>query len=119
MPVVRELSSGDFEDAEHETSGRAVLLRLEDGQRVLRLEGLSTSDGPDVHVWLSSAPSGGSWGSYDDGSYVRLGKLKATRGNQTYVIPDSASLEGIRSAVIWCDRFDVAFGTAPLPGLAG
>ena len=118
-PVVRELSAGEFEDAEHDTSGRASLLRLEDGRRVLRLEGFSTSDGPDVHVWLSAAPSGGRWGSYDDGAHVRLGRLKATRGNQTYLVPDSASLAGMRSAVIWCDRFSVAFGSAPLPGLAG
>ncbi len=108
------LSRGEFVDAEHDTSGTARILELADGTRFLRLEGLDTSDGPDLHVWLSDAEPGGSWGKYDDGEYVRLGDLKATRGNQNYRIPDDADLSGLRSAVIWCDRFNVAFGTAPV-----
>jgi len=113
-PAPVELSVGPFEDAEHGTSGLARVLELADGTRFLRLEGLATSDGPDLHVWLSDAPSGGSWGSYDDGRYLRLGELKATQGNQNYEIPSDADLGGLTTAVIWCDRFDVAFGTAPL-----
>ena len=108
------LAQGDFEDAEHGTTGAATVLRLADGRRFVRLEDLATSDGPDLHVWLTDQPSGGEWGSYDDGRYVRLGELKANHGNQNYEIPPGADLAGIRSVVIWCDRFDVAFGTAPV-----
>ncbi|MQA07939.1 MAG: hypothetical protein GEU98_05160 [Pseudonocardiaceae bacterium] len=108
------LANGEFVDGEHETSGTARVLELAEGKRVLRLEGFSTSDGPDVHVWLSDQKSGGDWGSYDDGRYIPLGKMKATDGNQNYVLPDGATLGGMRSAVIWCDRFNVAFGSAPL-----
>ena len=108
------LSQGDFVDAEHATSGSAAILELADGQRFLRLEGLATSDGPDLHVWLSDQPSGGAWGSYDDGAYVALGELKATHGDHNYEIPSGISLRGLGTAVIWCDRFDVAFGTARL-----
>ncbi|MCZ4498412.1 MAG: hypothetical protein JWQ74_965 [Marmoricola sp.] len=111
---VRTLTSGTFVDAEHATDGSARIIELADGRRFLRLEGLRTSDGPDLHVWLSDARSGGRWGSYDDGSFVRLGKLKATRGSQNYLIPAGADLTTMKSAVIWCDRFNVAFGTAPL-----
>lgn len=113
-PEIVELVAGPFEDAEHGTTGQARILELADGSRFLRLEGLATSDGPDLHVWLSDAPSGGSWGSYDDGRYLRLGDLKATNGNQNYEIPADADLSGLTTAVIWCDRFNVAFGTAPL-----
>ena len=80
----------------------------------MRLEGLASSDGPDLHVWVTDQPSGGEWGSYDDGRYLALGKLKATHGNQNYAIPADAELGGLRSVVIWCDRFNVAFGTAPV-----
>lgn len=110
----KELSTGEFVSLEHETSGTARVLELADGSRILRLEGFSTSDGPDVHVWLSDARSGGDGGSFDDGRYVGLGEMKATDGNQNYLIPDGAKLDGLRSVVIWCDRFDVAFGSAPL-----
>ncbi|RZS29478.1 electron transfer DM13 [Herbihabitans rhizosphaerae] len=109
------LAGGDFVSGEHDTKGRARVLRLSDGSRVLRLENFSTSDGPDVHVWLSDAASGGPWGAYDDGRYVRLGKMKATDGNQNYSIPADANIQGLRSVVIWCDRFNVAFGSAALP----
>ena len=108
------LARGRFESAEHETTGRAVVLALADGRRFVRLEDLATSDGPDLHVWLTDQPSGGDWGSYDDGRYVKLGELKANRGNQNYEIPADARLDGLTSVVVWCDRFDVAFGSAPV-----
>ena len=113
-PADRVLSTGRFVDAEHGTSGTARILELADGRRFLRLEALAGSDGPDLHVWLSDARSGGDWHSYDDGRYVELGELKATHGNQNYPIPAETSLDGLRSVVIWCDRFNVAFGTAPI-----
>jgi hypothetical protein len=108
------LAGGEFEDAEHDTSGRVEILQLADGRRFVRFEDLASSDGPDLHVWMTDQKSGGDWGSYDDGRYVKLGELKATHGNQNYEIPASAKLDGLRSVVIWCDRFNVAFGTAPV-----
>lgn len=116
-----ELASGDFIDAEHGTRGSAAIYRRSDGSRFLRIEGLDTSNGPDLHVWLTDQRSGGdcegclsSWGIYDDGDYVRLGRLKGNQGDQGYEIPDEAELGSVRSVVIWCDRFNVAFGTAAL-----
>jgi hypothetical protein len=114
LPRPEVLAEGEFVSQEHDTTGTASVLELPDGSRVLRLAGFSTSDGPDVHVWLSDATAGGDWGSYDDGRYVSLGEIKATDGNHNYAIPADADLTGLRSAVIWCDRFNVAFGSAPL-----
>ena len=113
-PGDQVLATGTFEDAEHATSGSVRVLELADDTRFVRLEGLSTSDGPDLHVWLSDRPSGGDWGSYDDGRWVALGELKATHGDHNYEIPASARIAGMRSVVIWCDRFNVAFGSAPV-----
>jgi hypothetical protein len=112
-PVV--LAEGTFVTQEHQTSGTAKVIRLADGSRVLRLENLSGSDGPDLHVWLTDQEAGGDWFKYDDARVVPLGKLKATHGNQNYAIPAAVQLGGLRSVVIWCDRFNVAFGSAPLP----
>ncbi|WP_353507799.1 DM13 domain-containing protein, partial [Intrasporangium sp.] len=114
-PEQRTLATGTFIDGEHPTSGRARVLALPDGSVVLRLEDFSTSDGPDVHVWLTDQPAGRrDWGRYDDGRYVRLGPLKGTNGNQNYRLPDGVDLHGLTSVVIWCDRFNVAFGSAAL-----
>lgn len=116
-----ELAAADFIDAEHGTSGRAVLYLRDDGSRYLRLEGFETSNGPDVHVWLTDQQSGGdcegcsdSWGIYDDGGYIKLGSLKGNIGDQNYEIPGDADLGNMKSVVIWCDRFNVAFGTAAI-----
>ncbi|GAA4421381.1 DM13 domain-containing protein [Actinokineospora soli] len=107
------LAEGAFVSQEHATRGTAKVLES-GGKRILRLEGFSTSDGPDLHIWLSDATAGGEWGKYDDGRYVRLGEMKATDGNQNYAIPADVDLSGLRSVVVWCDRFNVAFGSAPL-----
>lgn len=109
-----ELARGTFVGQEHETSGTAKVVELADGRRVLRLEGFSTSDGPDLHVWLSEKKAGGNWFKYGGGRKVQLGELKANRGSHNYAIPGDADLTGLRSVVIWCKRFHVAFGSAPL-----
>jgi len=116
-----ELAAAEFIDGEHGTSGRAIIYLRDDGTRYLRLEGFETSNGPDVHVWITDQVSGGdcegcrdSWGIYDDGSYIRLGELKGNIGDQNYEIPADADLGDMKSVVIWCDRFNVAFGTAAI-----
>ncbi|TLG15644.1 DM13 domain-containing protein [Nocardia cyriacigeorgica] len=111
------LARGALISHEHDTSGTVVVLRLPDGSRVLRLENLDTSDGPDLHVWLSDAPvlSGrDGWGVFDDGAYRDLGKLRGNKGNQNYPIPAEVDLTQLTSVSIWCDRFNVSFGAAVL-----
>jgi hypothetical protein len=91
----------------------ATILELPDGSRFVRLQDFSTSDGSDVQVWITDRRAGGDdWGKYDDGRYVALGSLKGTDGNQNYAIPADADLAGLTSVIIWCDRFNVAFGSA-------
>ncbi|MGI9085168.1 MAG: DM13 domain-containing protein [Aeromicrobium sp.] len=70
--------------------------------------------GPDLQVWLSDRKAGGGWFKYGGGRSVQLGELKANRGSHNYAIPAEADLEGLRSVVIWCKRFYVSFGSAPL-----
>ncbi|TCM50391.1 DM13 domain-containing protein [Kribbella sp. VKM Ac-2568] len=111
------LSTGRFITHEHDTQGTASIVRLADGSRVLRLEGLDTSDGPDLEVWLSDAPvleGKAGWHVFDDGRYRSLGQLKGNRGNQNYPIPASVELADFTSVSIWCNRFNVSFGAAKL-----
>jgi hypothetical protein len=112
-PAIQLLASGSFRSYEHSTSGRARTIRLADGSRYLRLDRFETSNGPDVRVYLSAAPAGGPGDAFDD-DYVELGVLKGNIGDQNYVIPPDVELGHFQSAVIWCKRFSVAFGAAPL-----
>lgn len=109
--------SGQFISHEHDTQGTARVLETADGQRILRLEGLRTSNGPDLKVWLSDAPvlpGTEGWFVFDDGEYVDLGALKGNVGNQNYAIPADVDLTDLSSVTIWCDRFNVSFGAAEL-----
>ena len=45
---------------------------------------------------------------------MKLGALKGNIGDQNYEIPGDADLSAMKSVVIWCDRFNVAFGTAAI-----
>ncbi len=115
------LAKGEFISHEHATAGTARILQLKDGTRVLRIEGLDTSNGPDLKVWITDAPvieGTDGWFVFDDGAYLDLGSLKGNRGNQNYAIPGDADLSEFTSVTIWCDRFSVSFGAAELTPVA-
>lgn len=116
-PAPRELATGQFISHEHASSGTVRILELADGSRILRLEGLDTSDGPDLRVWLSDAPvieGAAGWFVFDDGAYLDLGALKANKGDQNYDIPAATALRDYTSVSIWCARFAVSFAAAEL-----
>ncbi|WP_225730162.1 MULTISPECIES: DM13 domain-containing protein [unclassified Nocardia] len=116
-PEPKTLARGEFISHEHGTSGTAVILQLADGSRVLRLENLDTSDGPDLHVWLAAAPvlpGKSGWFVFGDAAHVDLGSLKGNKGSQNYAIPSDADLAKLTGATIWCQRFHVSFGAAQL-----
>lgn len=46
----RTLATGDLISHEHTTTGKVKIIQLRDGSRFLRLEGLDTSNGPDLRV---------------------------------------------------------------------
>lgn len=111
----RILSTGRFRNLEHETRGTAKVVQLSDGSRYVRFESFRTSSGPDVIVALSSTPATeNDWGAYDDGRFISLGALKGNVGSQNYRVPGSVDLSKYRSIVVWCRRFTVGFGVAPL-----
>ncbi|CAL9289923.1 DM13 domain-containing protein [Streptomyces olindensis] len=115
VPVT--VATGELISHEHATSGTVKLVRLADGSHVVRLEGLDTSNGPDLRVWLTDAPvreGRAGWHVFDDGAYTSLGRLKGNKGSQNYTVPDDVDVTRYSSVSIWCDRFDVSFGAAKL-----
>jgi hypothetical protein len=45
---------------------------------------------------------------------VELGPLKGNRGDRAYDLPAGTEPTGLTSVSIWCERFAVSFGAAPL-----
>ena len=112
------LATGRFHSVAHDTMGEASIHELEGGRRVLRLTDFSTSNGPDVRVYLVKAADASDSETVKDAGFVELGKLKGTEGSQNYDVPANVDLAQYRAVTIWCARFGVNFGTAPLSAAA-
>jgi hypothetical protein len=108
------LLSGTFHSVAHDTSGTATVHALPGGKRVLRLTDFMTSNGPDVRVYLVAAGDASDHDTVKNAGFVELGKLKGTEGDQNYDVPEAVDLEKYRAVTVWCARFGVNFGTAPL-----
>jgi hypothetical protein len=108
------LGSGMFHSGAHETKGTATIYQLKDGERVLRLTNFETSNGPAVYVYLVAARDALDNATVERAEYVDLGSLKGNIGDQNYDIPRGTDLSKYHAVTIWCKRFSVNFGTAPL-----
>jgi electron transfer DM13 len=109
-----QLASGQFHSGAHETKGMAAVFQLADGKKTLRLTNFETSNGPDVHVYLVAAQDAKDDNTVTNAGFVDLGSLKGNIGDQNYDLPANADLMKYRAVTIWCKRFSVNFGTAPL-----
>lgn len=108
------LAQGNFHSGAHETKGTATIHRLADGKRVLRLTGFETSNGPDVHVYFVAAKDATDNATVKNSGFVDLGSIKGNQGDQNYDVPADLDLNKYQAVTIWCARFGVNFGTAPL-----
>lgn len=113
MPEIVTLVSGSFVDRSHPAEGTALVLNDGTAQRFLRFEDFATDNGPDLNVYLSTAPADAPAGDFDD-DFIDLGDLSGNIGNQNYEIPEGVDLDRYSTVVIWCVRFGVAFGAAEL-----
>lgn len=107
-PDVTVLVEGSFVGRAHPTSGTAKVIT--DGtRRFLRFEGFESDNGPDLNVYVATGPPDGS-----PEDFIDLGDLKGNIGDQNYELSDDVDLDRYTTVFIWCVRFSVAFGTAPL-----
>ena len=118
-PVV--LASGQFRDADsfHKGSGAVTLYRLPTGEGLVRFEGLSVTNGPDLRVLVTAHPDPMTRADVHDSDYTEIGKLKGNKGDQNYDVPADLDLSSIRSIVIYCAPFQVVFSVAPLQHQGG
>jgi hypothetical protein len=108
------LFTGQFHSVAHETKGQASVFQLADGRRTLRLTGFETSNGPDVRVYLVAANDAADSETVKNAGFVEVAALKGNIGDQNYDIPADVDLTKYQAVTIWCRRFGVNFGTAPL-----
>ncbi len=115
---VQAVARGSFKDADafHRGSGAATIYRTPDGAHLLRLEDLNVTNGPALHVVLSTHPDPERSEQVKQEGYLDLGDLKGNRGNQNYPIPAGVDISAHKSVVIYCYPFAVVFSVATLEG---
>lgn len=101
--------TGDFQaNGSYTVVGKVSVFKVSNGERFDFSSDFSTSNGPDLFVYLVKASNGAVSGN----NFVSLGKLKKTTGTQSYSLSQSSA--GYKSVVVWCKKFGVNFGYANL-----
>lgn len=103
--------TGTFTDADaaHKGSGSATIYQQNENL-ILRFEDFNVTNGPDLHVYLSTSANP----TDDIGDYIDLGELKGNIGDQNYDIPTGTDISQYQSIIIYCQPFSVVFSTAML-----
>lgn len=89
----------------HSVSGIAKIVD-NNGAKTVRLENFSSTNGPDLKVYLAK--------DIDAASFMNLGNLKSISGNQNYTLTGMPDIDQYKYVLIWCQQFGVGFGTAEL-----
>ena len=84
------------------------------GSRVLRFTNFGTSNDPDIHVYMVATDDAKDSASVQRAGFIDLGTIKGNIGNQNYALGPDVDLSKYRAVSVWCKRFSVNFGTAPL-----
>lgn len=100
------LAAGGFTgNAGYTVNGTAEVVN-DNGQKKLVLKGFSSSNGPDLKVYIATTRQAG--------TFISLGNLKSTNGQQVYDITGMPDITQYKFALIWCQQFSVLFGSAEL-----
>ena len=84
-----------------------MLEQTDTGLQLRFLDSFSVSNGPDLHVYLSTE-------NRVNGRSLDLGDLQSTRGAQTYTLPNTVEMDEFDYVLIHCLPFNVTFGFALL-----
>lgn len=98
--------SGSFINGPYGTVSGLAKIYLKEGKYSLVLEGVTISNGPDLHVYLSK--------EIDPVNFIDLGKLKSINGTQVYDVAGSPDFTQYKYALVHCQLFDHLFGSSIL-----
>ncbi|MEA2220789.1 MAG: hypothetical protein QOJ35_3415 [Solirubrobacteraceae bacterium] len=107
-----ELLHGTVRSVGHEAAGKAAVVLTTDKRRLLTLRSFRIVPGPQVRVYL--VPRGARSDGQIPKDFKDLGRLKGSRGNQQYAVPNRVDLHRYTSVVFWCVPFTQALARANL-----
>jgi hypothetical protein len=86
------------------TQGNASVYRVSDGTRILRFTNFTTSNGPDVHIYMVANEEPKDNASVGNAGYVDLGVMKGNIGDHNYNLDPNIDLSKYRAVVVWCKQ---------------
>ena len=99
--------SGTFGNGPYGTViGSAKIYLQNNNQYILALENFNSSNGPDLHVYISK--------EVQPVNYIDLGRLQSVSGNQQYPIAGNINFSEYKYALIHCRQYNHLFGSAEL-----
>ncbi len=114
MASVELVAQGEFYELAHGGRGFADVYVLADGSFVLRLESFQVDEGEELHVVLTSQKQIDKSHEAQLEAMIDLGPLKASTGDQNYLVPIGLDLNEIHSVLIWSTHTNEAFIAALL-----
>lgn len=100
------LFSGTFNNGPYGVVSGKARIYLQDNGSILTLENFNSSNGPDLHVYISKEEQ--------PVNYIDLGRLQSVTGNQQYPLTGTINFSEYKFALIHCQRYNHLFGSAEL-----
>ena len=97
---------GSFQKGPYGTVTGSVMVYLTNGKWQMKLSNFSTTNGPDLKVYLSK--------EIQPLNFIKLDDLKSTTGNQVYDINGNPDFMQYKYALIHCEQYNHLFGSAEL-----
>lgn len=111
-PPVNAMASlmGVFSSYAHSLAGNAVVYTDEQGNRTLRLENYTMTEGPDVYVFLSKT------NNYSQANTIGISKLKNSFNDSALhlSVDPQIDLHTHKFVLIYCVQYNSLFGYAEL-----
>ena len=97
-----ETGGAGFSNGPYGSVSGTARVYLTNGKYQLALESFTSSNGPDLKVYLSK--------EQQPVNFVNLGSLRSTAGNQLYDIPANTNVKDYTYALIYCQQYSHLFG---------
>jgi hypothetical protein len=98
--------NGTFNNGPYGVVSGSAKIYLKNNQHILALENFNSSNGPDLHVYISKEVM--------PVNYIDLGRLQSVMGNQQYALTGTIDFSEFKYALIHCQRYNHLFGSAEL-----
>lgn len=110
----RVVGRGSFYSLERSASGTAILYAMANGRLALRLEEFETLPTAGLFLWISTVDRPRTTAQLFRRPRLELTRLRATAGDQNYLLPRETQARSLGSVVIWCAPVRIAYAAASL-----